>query len=211
MRERRDESSNLTEKRSRLPPLERHCHSSALAAVGLGLSPAFGFICIPSAFSYNHLVAHGSTPLVDEMYSTETLQIVHDGPEVTRAEKVARIIEWHGDLVLRHLRVCIKNRGGAYNCGKCYKCVPPYRSMYLGVWDRTVTFPNKATTHWERVIANDHQVLTEENLRFAIDRGGDARLIAILRRGLNRRRRRAIVKTFVEKARLQPAIDFAKH
>ena len=94
---------------------ERHYHGSALAAVGLGLSPAFGFICIPSAFSYNHLVAHGSTPLVDEMYSTETLQIVHDGPEVTRAEKVARIIEWHGDLVLRHLRVCIKNRGGAYN------------------------------------------------------------------------------------------------
>jgi hypothetical protein len=40
---------------------ERHYHGSALAAVALGLSPGLAFACIPSAFSYNHLVAHGST------------------------------------------------------------------------------------------------------------------------------------------------------
>ena len=55
---------------------ERHYHGSALAAVALGLSPMFAYVCIPSAFWYRHLIAHGSTPLVDEI-STERLQVVH--------------------------------------------------------------------------------------------------------------------------------------
>ena len=190
---------------------ERHYHGSALAALALPLAPAFAFVCIPSAFSYKHLVAHGSTPLVDEMYSTETLQIVHDGAEMSRAEKVARILEWHGELVLRRLRVCIKNRGGAYNCGQCYKCVRTAVPLHvLGVWDRAATFANKDTSHWESVIAKDHEALTEENIRFAIDRGADARLIATLKRGLDTRRRRTRVKNLVERAGLQPGFGLAK-
>jgi hypothetical protein len=190
---------------------ERHYHGSALAAVALPLSPAFAFVCIPSAFSYRRLIAHGSTPLVDEMYSTEALQIVHDGSEVSRPEKVARILEWHGDLVLRRLRVCIRNRGGAYNCGHCYKCVRTAIPLHvLGVWDRATTFRNKDTSHWESVVANDHEALIEENLRFAIDRGGSRALVAALKRALRRRRRYASVKTLVNRAGLQSGLVLAK-
>ena len=133
---------------------ERHYHGSALAAVALGLSGGLAYVCIPSAFTYNYLIAHGSTPLVDEMYSTEHLNVVHDGAESSRANKLASILEWDRDLVLQHLRVCIWNSGGAYNCGKCYKCVRTAIPLYiLGLWDRARTFPNKATDDWERVAA----------------------------------------------------------
>lgn len=170
---------------------EAHYHGSALAAVALGLSPWFRHVCIPSAFSYRHLVAHGSTPLVDEMYSTEHVRILHDGGEVTRAEKVARIVEWDPNLVLAHLRVCIWNRGGAYNCGKCYKCVRTAVPLkVLGVWDAARTFREKSTSQWESVMAEDHPSLTAENLRFALDHGADARLISMLKGALGHRRRK---------------------
>jgi hypothetical protein len=170
---------------------EKHYHGSALAAIALGLSPWFRYVCIPSAYSYRHLVAHGSTPLVDEMYSTEHLRVLHDGGEVSRAEKVAKIIGWDADLVLAHLRVCIWNRGGAYNCGKCYKCVRTAVPLkVLGVWEAARTFRERSTSHWERVMAEDHPALTEENLRFARDHGADARLVSALKGALARRRRK---------------------
>ena len=87
---------------------ERHYHGSALAGLGLAMSGLLSHVCIPSAFSYNHMVAHGSTPLLDEMFSTDRVRIVHDGAEVTRARKVAKILEWQRSLVLAHLRVCVK-------------------------------------------------------------------------------------------------------
>lgn len=136
---------------------ERHYHGSALAALALALSSGLGYICVPSAFSYNHLIPHGSTPLLDEMYSTERLRVIHDGAEVTRPAKVARILEWDRDLVLAYLRVCINNSGGAFNCGRCYKCVRtaiPLR--VLGAWEQARTFRDKTTDHWEEMVSEDH-------------------------------------------------------
>jgi hypothetical protein len=190
---------------------ERHYHGSALAAVGLSLPKHLTYICIPSAFSYNHLVAHGSTPLVDEMYSTERLRILHDGAEVTRPEKVARILEWDRDLVLAHLRVCIMNRGGAFNCGKCYKCVRTAIALRaLGVWDQARTFPDKAMDHWDRALAEDHLELTEENLRFAEERGGDAALVSMLRAAVRRHKRREGVAAVVKNSPLYPLLPLAR-
>jgi hypothetical protein len=190
---------------------ERHYHGSALAATGLALYPGLGYVCIPSAFTYNHLVAHGSTALVDEMYSTERLRLVHDGAEATRALKVAKIVEWDRDLVLSHLRVCLMNRGGAFNCGKCYKCVRtavPLR--VLGLWEAARTFPDKSMDHWEETIAQDHLALTEENLQFARERGGDRALISMLEGIVHRRRRRQTAVAFVQNSppldRLLPVI-----
>jgi hypothetical protein len=169
---------------------DSHYLGSALAAVALALPFRFGYVCIPSAFSYNHLVAHGSTPLLDEMYSTERLSLIHDGSEVTRASKVAKMIEWDRDLVLARLRVCWLNAGGAFNCGKCRKCIRtavPLR--VLGVWQHA-QFRDKSTDHWERVIEADHPIFAEENLQFAKERGADSELIALLERVVRRNRRR---------------------
>jgi hypothetical protein len=188
---------------------ERHYYGSALAAVALGLSPGLAFVCIPSAYSYNHLGAFGSTPLVDEMFSSDRLQVLHDGAEATRAMKVARIVEWDRDLVVQHLRVCLENRGGARNCGRCKKCVRtavPLR--VLGVWKDARLFTDKGTDHWERAMAQDHLVLTEENLAFAQEHGGDPELVSLLKRVIRRKRRRENIKRFLDRSpvdRLRPA------
>jgi hypothetical protein len=190
---------------------ERHYHGSALAGLGLSLSGLLSHVCIPSAFSYNHMVAHGSTPLLDEMFSTERVRVLHDGAEVTRADKVGRILKWDRELVLSHLRVCIKNEGGAFNCGRCYKCVRtavPLR--VLGAWQDARTFPEKSTDHWEQVIDGDHLVLIEENLDFARKTGGDAQLVAMLERVVRRRRRAASARDYVKNSPLAPLLPAAR-
>jgi hypothetical protein len=189
---------------------EHHYQGSALAAIALGLSQGLRFACIPSAHSYNDLFAEGSTPLVDEMFSTERLQVLHDGAEASRPMKVARIIEWDRDLVLQHLRVCLENRGGASNCGRCRKCVRTAVTLrVLGVWNDAVLFKEKRTDHWERVMVEDHISLTEENLRFAQEHGGDAALIAMLKRVVRRKRRHENLRQLLARSpfdRLRPAL-----
>lgn len=41
---------------------EPYYHGHALAAIGMFFAEGLGHICIPSAFTYNHLVPHGSSP-----------------------------------------------------------------------------------------------------------------------------------------------------
>ena len=170
---------------------EKYHIGSDLAAVALALSGGMSYVCIPSAFTYNHLIAHGSTPLADEMYSSEATYILHDGSEISRADKVAKIVEWNSDLVLRYLRVCHMNRGGAFNCGECPKCVRtavPLR--VLGLWDRAQTFQNKASDHWVEMMAEDHIELIEENLQFALTHNADTELISMIKCALRYARRR---------------------
>ena len=154
---------------------ERYYVGTALAATGVALAKGLGYVCIPSSFTHLHQdfpTPHGTTPVVDERYSTEALRIVHDGANVTRAQKTACITEWNKPLVLESLRVCIHNGGGAFNCGKCYKCVRTGVALkLLGLWEQASVFPNKSTSHWGKVIFNDHLVFTEENLALAHERG----------------------------------------
>lgn len=98
-----------------------------MAAVAHLLAPSFSRILIPSSYSNAFLFPHGSHPGLDPLWSADGLEIVHDGSEVSRFEKVAAIGGW--DLVRRHLRVCWQNTPGAYNCGACRKC--QWTMLYL--------------------------------------------------------------------------------
>ena len=166
---------------------EKYDHGSALASIGLCLSPVIGHMCIPSAFSYGHQVPHGSSPLVDEMFSSDRMFIFHDGSEVTRAEKVASIIRWNKELGLRYLRVCLGNFGGAYNCGRCRKCVRTAIPLkVLGVLSDAETFMHKDDAHWEAILAKDHLELLRENYEFARRQGTDPKLTKMLNQALRK-------------------------
>lgn len=166
---------------------EKYDHGSALASIGLCLSPVIGHMCIPSAFSYGHQVPHGSSPLVDEMFSSDRMFIFHDGSEVTRAEKVASIIRWNKELGLRYLRVCLGNFGGAYNCGRCRKCVRTAIPLkVLGVLSEAETFMHKDDAHWEAILAKDHLELLRENYEFALRQGTDPELTKMLNQALRK-------------------------
>jgi len=90
---------------------------SALASVALLL----GFPCVyfPSSFSYDQLYPYGSHPLTDPLYSNGCVEIIHDGCEARRVDKIKKIIKY--ESALANLRVCFHDVN--VNCGKCTKCL----------------------------------------------------------------------------------------
>src|SRR5262249_10973275 len=72
-------------------------------------------------------------------WSSETTELVHDGCEATRIEKARRIAT--SPVALSSLRVCWENRDGAYNCGRCEKCLRTMINLLVvGALDRCSTF-----------------------------------------------------------------------
>ena len=68
------------------------------------------------------------------------MRIEHVGATRAREQKVAAIAGM--DLARRHLRVCYENRNGAYNCGRCEKCVRTMVALeVVGVLDQFRTMP----------------------------------------------------------------------
>jgi len=183
---------------------QRFYVGSALAATGVALSKGMDFVCIPSSDSYHFGWPGGTTPLVDERFSTEHIRIVHDGSEVRRAEKIARMTSWNQQLVLDNLRVCIENAGGDFNCGKCYKCVRTAVTLKaLGLWEKASTFPDKSMSHWENVMLDDYTTYTVENLDLARSTGVDQNLISILKRLVHKRYRYDALSTYIKNSPLE--------
>lgn len=98
----------------------RMTHGAALASVALALAAlGVGTVRIPSGKSYAQIDPWGSQPLIDPLWSTENVRLVHDGADAPRSGKIARIA--HDPLVHEHLRVCWV-QFDADNCGRCIKC-----------------------------------------------------------------------------------------
>jgi hypothetical protein len=90
---------------------------SALASVALLLG--FPQVYVPSAYTYRQLCPLGSHPLTDGLWSNECVEIIHDGCEAGRTDKLKMICEC--ESALTNLRVCFDNVN--INCGKCAKCL----------------------------------------------------------------------------------------
>jgi hypothetical protein len=116
-----------------------HTHGSALASVAHVLAPLVRKVYIPSSFDRGERFPWGSHPLTDPLWSSESVELVHDDVNVTRFHKTATVAK--SDVALAHLRVCWENRNGAYNCGRCEKCIRTMMSLRLaGALDRCPTF-----------------------------------------------------------------------
>lgn len=122
-------------------------HGSALAAIGLLLSPHFSRILIPATDTYADLVPLGSHPLIDPLWSTERVEIVHDGADATRIDKL-RTAAGHPAGRL-HLQVCWQHLNDEYNCGVCEKCVRTGVAIRLAGLDGA--FPGLPTPRARRV------------------------------------------------------------
>jgi hypothetical protein len=119
-----------------------YTHGGCLAAVGLFLRGAFHQIYIPSTHSVAEQIPWGSNLALDGHWSTEGTTFIHDGTEATRIEKVISQIA-RSPLALEHLRVCFANERGAYNCGKCDKCLRTMINLYAaGALEKSSTFPH---------------------------------------------------------------------
>jgi len=115
-------------------------YGSALAAIALALAPCFERVLMTGWTDYATLDAMASNPLVDHLWSTEQLELVHAGARRSRMDRLA-LISRH-PVVRRSLRVCWQNPGGAYNCGRCRKCLLTMCGLEaLGVRERVTSFP----------------------------------------------------------------------
>lgn len=170
-------------------------HGAALASVALLLSPQFQKFYIPATFSYASLFPWGSHPILDPLWGTENMEIVHDGCEAKRLDKVKQIAEC--DTVLKSLRVCWENREGAYNCGQCGKCL---RTMALlrvaGALERCSTFDRTLDLSAMARLKLDTKLrpYIKENLQ-AIERlGTDPQVVKALRNCLDGKYHRVVRK-----------------
>jgi hypothetical protein len=171
-------------------------HGAALASVAHLLSPQFRKIYLPSSHSYSQLFPWGSHPLLDPLWSTDTLDIIHDGSEASRVEKVQYLSEH--EVVLKHLRVCWENLQGAYNCSQCEKCLRTMVSLRIaGALDRATTFSRSLDLEAvARVELPDEnaRMFVEENLHALEKTGTDHQLTHALRDCLQGRYHRGLRK-----------------
>ena len=180
-------------------------HGAALGSVALLLQKTFRRIYVPSTLSYRQLIPWGSHPLVDPLWSTESIELVHDGAEASRFQKMERIAS--SDAALRWLRVCWRSPDDGYNCGRCTKCMRTMAELEgLGVLSRSKTFPPKVNrrhlrgTHvprapmdralWNDTIAGLGELGADAGLRRAMKRAAGPHPVRALRRLGGRLRRR---------------------
>ena len=170
-------------------------YGAFLASIALLLSPRFRKVYIASSYGPGQDVFCGSTPEVDPLWSTEELEIVHDA-QVARLDKIAAVAEV--PVALRRLRVCWENRAGAYNCGRCRKCLLAMAGLRIvGALDRCESFPVPldldALARLPLTSLTNLGVFTKEFLR-AAEEAGDSEVANALRETLKRAtpRQRAI-------------------
>jgi hypothetical protein len=133
--------TNLHWEQPRVPGGWKMYGGAALIAVAYALNPNHGKIIIASGYSYSDLQPCGTHPLLDPRWSTETLQIIHDGGEA-RINKLRLLVGY--PEALARLRVCWENEGN-YNCGLCEKCLRTMLALRaLGV-ERCAAFPDTLT------------------------------------------------------------------
>ncbi|WP_213538720.1 hypothetical protein [Nitrosospira sp. NRS527] len=100
-------------------------HGSAVAFLGHLLHERIGSLLISSSHDQDHLGPWGSHPDLDPYWSSSRLSVKSIGYEVSRSEKIKRLVN-HAiakPLLKRHLRVCWEHPTSLGNCGYCHKCV----------------------------------------------------------------------------------------
>lgn len=164
-----------------------HYHGAALASVALLLAPQLQTVYVPSSYAYDELFPWGSHPLLDPLWGTESLKIVHDGNEAGRIEKLALIAQ--SDIALRTLRVCLDRTDGAYNCGHCEKCIRTMINLHLsGVPPHSTTFSRELDLDAvaNLVLEDEHALIfARENLR-AAEAKEDKELAKALQQAIDR-------------------------
>lgn len=106
----------------------RYYHGAALGSVANLLSAQVGTVYVAATHTYANLIPCGSHPMLDPLWSSEAVKIVHDGCEATRFQKVDRMAQ--NPIALRTVRVCYRNKANELNCGRCEKCLRTMTSLY---------------------------------------------------------------------------------
>ena len=177
-------------------------HGGALASTALALGGLQRKCFIPSTHAYGELVPWGSHPLLDPLWSTDSVDLVHDGCEALRTEKIKELASF--DLALQHLRVCWPDWIQDYNCGRCEKCLRTMIGLHVaGALERAATFPRRLDLQAIRdvqLITGESSVRFMEDLLAALGPSPEGRPIArAIRRAVWKNRFRAQVAGVIDR------------
>ncbi len=189
---------------------ELYYHASALIGSALALSRGMKRLLVPSTFAYGQLIPWGSHPLLDELWSIESMEVIHHGAEARRVDKISMLARDHRS-VFRHLRVCLKNQAGPGNCGRCQKCARTMMALeVVGALAGAPTFPAVPRQILARWLRADNPIFVEE-LRDLAQRTGSPETLAFLDRVVRGQKRRHAVKALIDStpllADMMPAVN----
>jgi hypothetical protein len=142
---------------SRFIPVGGDAFGTVLASIAHLLSPRLEKVYISSGYPYSELHPWGSHLLLDPLWSSEDVKIVHDGCEATRVMKAELVAE--SEIALDNLRVCFFKPEKGINCERCEKCL---RSMAIlravGALDRCKSFRKKLDLEALAMMKIPHEV-----------------------------------------------------
>ncbi len=143
---------------------------SALASIALLLG--FPRAYVSSAYSYSQLIPLGSHPLTDPLWSTEGIEIVHEGAEVRRVDNIIRIAE--DPSALANVLVCAHDV--VRNCGECEKCLRTMVPLQLlGVSTPAFPpFPSLSRIQRMHIASDIEMIFFKENYDLALRTGSRA-------------------------------------
>jgi polysaccharide pyruvyl transferase WcaK-like protein len=138
------------------------CYGNAAAAVALFFAELFDRVLVASPSDYEVQGYWGAVWKVSSLWSSEDLEIDESGGSRSRMERLEGLIE--DPVACRSLRVCWENPGGAYNCGRCGKCLHTLVALEaIGARERVSTFPpglDLDPASFSRVAIGDSHVLS---------------------------------------------------
>ncbi len=143
----------------------RH-NGAALASVGHAALAGSAFLFIGASHHVSNPVPMGSHPAVDHLFSSQRLQIIHDGTRFTRLEKVRELAGW--PIGLAALRVCPESPGVEANCGRCEKCLRTRLELLaVGVEETAALGPSLTPIElWDEAVPtpSGHRAIMYEHL-----------------------------------------------
>lgn len=150
-----------------------HGHGYGLGTIVRLLDDYLERIYIPSSFAEAELMPWASHPDTDVLFADEAIEVIHDGCEAGRTEKIKLIA--NSSMALQHLRVCWKKTEGTYNCGVCEKCLRTMTTLYgLGKLSAATTFPSALSAqaiHGLLIDSESARTFALENVRFLDNMG----------------------------------------
>jgi hypothetical protein len=151
---------------------------SVQAAVAHFFAPLFERVLIASDSDYGRQAQVGASWQIDHLWSSEGLTVEDWGGRFGRVERMRQIADH--PLVQETLRVCWMNPDGAYNCGRCGKCLATMIGLEaVGARGKIRTFPAELDLEPLR----DYRILTPlqlalwEDVLAAVEGAGRADLI----------------------------------
>jgi hypothetical protein len=157
------------------------------------LAGHFDAALVPNDVAYPRMgVVWGSHPICNLFLGSRHFQVIDDGGEASRCEKLPLLAQW--PQAMRHLRVCYDNGASHANCCRCEKCartILSFRAMGVGL---PAAFAQNVTNRQIRRTRFHHEYNVGHWLEIA--RGaerqglGDAAWVRAIHTAIRRNRRR---------------------